>query len=89
VKTDQAPAAEPALTVPVTAWSSGPMAATTRQPVVFVGFFPAALPATTALASIAAWLAVGCVATGRPAITPTTAVASSAAASTAGASRVR
>ena len=89
VQTDQAPSPEPALTVPVTASSDGPMVATTRQPAGPVVFAAAALPAITALASIAPWLAVDSVGTGRPAITPTTAVASSAAASTAGASRVR
>ena len=44
----------------------------------------------TALASIAAWLAVDSAATGRPAITPTAAVATSAVASDGGQpSRVR
>ena len=70
------------------------MVATTRQPGVFAVAAAAALPPTTALASIAAWLAVDSAATGRPAITPTAAVATRAVASaagpsTAGPSRVR
>ncbi len=53
-QTDQASPPEPALTVPVTAPLYGPMVATTRQPAVPVVLAPAASPATTALASIAA-----------------------------------